>query len=193
MNNVPNNTSLYKYIGLNYSHELQAATRRYIRTAQKIATQKQQLTFNHRCKYHGVLPPSLRVRPLVKTNAGRRIAKRASFQFLSARISQNTRRFATYQPTSFFRSGNWSSRRQGHAEALQQLRETSTLQETEKTKARHKNKFDQLLQRQRIVSRTPSQSDTSRRVTDLSSRQLSHNFLATVTRELDQSFYVKSL
>ena len=89
MDTIPNDTSLYKYIEKTYNRKLRAATRHYISMAQKIATQKQQLTFNHRCKDYGLHPPSLRVRPLVNTNTGRKIARRASGQFLCARISEN--------------------------------------------------------------------------------------------------------
>ena len=44
-----------------------------------------------RCRDEDVIPSSLKVKPLVKTGEGHRIAERASRSFLSARIRQTYR------------------------------------------------------------------------------------------------------
>ena len=174
MDRIPNNTSLYKCIEIEktYNHELRAATRHYIPTAQKIVNQKQQLTFNHRCKYYGLLPPSLRVRPLVDTNTGRKIARRASDQFLRARISENATSIRHLETDLFFQKRQLEfALRPEHADALQQLKDRSSSQLTEKIKTRLKRKFNWFLQRRTGTSPTHHASD--KWVTNLFSRQLS--------------------
>jgi len=162
----------YKYIEKTYNRELRAATRHYISTAQKIANQKQQLTFNHRCKYYGLLPPSLRVRPLVNTNTGRKIARRASDQFLHARISENATSIRHLETDLFFQKRQLEfALRPEHADALQQLKDRSSSQLTEKIKTRLKRKFNWFLQRRTGTS--PTHHAIDKWVTNLSSRQLS--------------------
>jgi len=111
--------------------------------AQKIAAQKQQLTFNYRCKHYGLHPPSLRVRPLVNTNTGRKIARRASGQFLCARTSENATSIRHLETDLFLQKRQLEfALRPEHANALQQLKDRSSSQLTEKIKTRLKRKFD---------------------------------------------------
>ena len=57
----------------------------------KLVRQSQQLTFNLRCKHFRLIPPSLRVKALVKTPEGYQIADQTSFRFLCARVGENVR------------------------------------------------------------------------------------------------------
>ena len=93
---------------INIGHEVQAATRRFVNTAQKVAIQKQHLTFNHRCKRYGLIPPSLQARPPVNSYRGRKIAENASRQYLSARITQNTA-YSRRLQTCFSSRDNWNT------------------------------------------------------------------------------------
>ena len=108
---------------------------------------------------------------MVDTYAGRRIARRASLQFLCAWISQNTAAIRHLKTDLFFQKRQLEfALRPEHTEALQQLKEESVRQHTEKIKTRQQQKFDRFLQRK---MRSPSHSFTDKWVTNLSSRQLS--------------------
>lgn len=59
----------------------------------KLVRQSQQLTFNLRCKHWQIIPPTyrLRVKALVRTPEGYRIAEQTSSGFLCARIGESVR------------------------------------------------------------------------------------------------------
>ncbi|UYV72219.1 hypothetical protein LAZ67_9002228 [Cordylochernes scorpioides] len=57
----------------------------------KFARTKHSLYFNHRIKDLNIIPPSLNVKALVKTPYGRQVARRASIQFVKARIQASHR------------------------------------------------------------------------------------------------------
>lgn len=63
--------------------------RRLIKCFITIARQKCQLEFNHRCKEHKVLTPSLYVKPHIRIPEGYRLARRQAFQNLNLRILAN--------------------------------------------------------------------------------------------------------
>ena len=71
------------------------SVRNYVNLEIKLVKQSQQLTFNLRCKHFRLVPPSLRVKALVKTPEGYRIADQASFRFLCARVGENVRNIKT--------------------------------------------------------------------------------------------------
>ena len=71
----------------------------YVNTLSKIQRHLQHVAFNTGCRRYSLVPRSLRVKPLVDTEGGQRIARKASTQFLSARIDNNyqsIRRYAIY-------------------------------------------------------------------------------------------------
>ena len=61
--------------------------RYYVNTASKISRTRQHIAFSQRCRRYQLLPRSLTVKPLVPTPEGRRVAARAGWQFMSARVS----------------------------------------------------------------------------------------------------------
>ena len=84
----PDHTGIYLEIRRSYGEETMRHSRRYINTSLKITRQHQHITFNNRCKRYQVIPRSLRVKALVNTEEGRRIAVRTSFRFLYARVRE---------------------------------------------------------------------------------------------------------
>ncbi len=87
----PSHLGIYKNIRDNYGDSMMKHCRRYVNTSLKIARQHQHIAFNTRCRRYKIIPRSLRVKPLVDTAGGRRIAARTSSQFLSARIDEGYR------------------------------------------------------------------------------------------------------
>jgi len=76
-------------------------------------------------------------RPLVNTNTGRKIARRASDQFLRARISENATSIRHLETDLFFQKRQLEfALRPEHTDALQQLKDRSSSQLTEKIKTR---------------------------------------------------------
>ena len=111
-----------------------------------MAAQQQHLSFNHRCKCYGLIPPSLQARPLINSYRGRRIAMISSRQYLGARIAQNAAHSRRLQTDLFFQRRQLEyTLRPSHTASLHHLKERAVSQLTEKTKARQKRKFDNLL------------------------------------------------
>ena len=85
----PSQPRLFNVIKSQYGVQVQRLVNIYTRAECKLARLREQLTFNIRCKYMKVILPSLKVKPLVKTAEGYRIAKECSYRFLLARIKEN--------------------------------------------------------------------------------------------------------
>ena len=61
---------LFSTIKTQYGMKTSQLVHSYTRTVCKLARRKEQLTFNIRCKHMKLIPPSLVVKPLVKTPEG---------------------------------------------------------------------------------------------------------------------------
>ncbi len=195
---TPSHTGLYKYIRENYDRNMLSACRRSVTTAVKLSRQKQHLVFNLRCKRYGLVPNSLRVRPLVRNHQGYHVAARASRQFLCARITQTARRIRELETDLYFQQRQLDyALRPEHCSSLNNLREQAEAQMLSRSRDSHKNKFDRLLLKQR-APRGASHSLTKKWVVNLSSRTLSDHkklfrMFAALTRFLLSWFKSQSM
>lgn len=150
--------------------------RRYVNTSLKIARQHQHIAFNTRCRRYGIIPRSLRVKPLVDTDGGRRIAARTSSQFLSARIDECYRTLRKLKRERLLQKEELTHAvRPQDLEALESHRRIATDNEKNKAKERQKRKFDTLNLEHGCARRHDRQRMTSsdRLVVNLSSKSLS--------------------
>ena len=69
-----------------YGEDLVSSVRGYGRCVEKLAKYKNHVIFNLRCRTSRLLPPSLRMRPPMRTARAEAIAERAGFGFLNERI-----------------------------------------------------------------------------------------------------------
>ena len=102
MCSIPRHTGLFKIIREKYDRITVGTVRHYIKTAEMIASSRQHLTFNIRAKRYGLIPRSLRVRPLVHSQEGRQIAMKTSRNFLLARIRENVKKIRQRENDLFF-------------------------------------------------------------------------------------------
>jgi len=79
--------SFYSFVRSTYGQDILCLVRKLIVEKCRIVRFKEHLTFCHCCKSERLVPKTLRVKPLVQTAEGRRIALRSSLQFIAARIS----------------------------------------------------------------------------------------------------------
>ncbi len=86
---IPSHTGLYKIIKKKYGESTIVSIRHYVKSSEKLASMKQSLTFNIRAKRYNLILKSLRVRPLVNTYEGRKIALDTSKKFLIAKFVQH--------------------------------------------------------------------------------------------------------
>ena len=128
---------------------------------------------------------SLRVKPLVNTLDGKRIARRASLQFLSARIDEGYRTIRKLEHLQ--KSQLPDALQPQHLSALEALRESAETKEKAKVKERQKRKFDTLLQREREPpgSRDRLDDDHERWVVNLSSKEISDMQKAVLAKGLN--------
>ena len=84
----PSHTEIFRNIKGKYGADVTALARKYVKSAMRIARHKEHLTFNHRCRRYGIVPPFLRVKPLVRNTLGMKVAERSSHQFLAALIGK---------------------------------------------------------------------------------------------------------
>ena len=122
------------------------------------------------------------MKPLVPTSQGCRIARRAGFQFLSARVQHCYSKLKNLETDLFFQK-----RQLDHALGAQKLAvlekhvsNTQTKVSTQ-TKERQKKKFDNLLARQTSMQQSPG----NRRVVNLSSRQLDDSQMSALSKGLN--------
>ena len=84
----PSHTEIFRNIKGKYGADVAALARKYVKSAMRIARHKEHLTFNHRCCRYGIVPPFLRVKPLVHNTLGMKVAEHSSHQFLAALIGR---------------------------------------------------------------------------------------------------------
>ena len=158
-------------------------TRRYVNTAMKMARQKEHIAFNTRCRRYHLVPKSLCIKPPVDTYEGKRIAQRAGFQFLNARINDNYRRFKVFSHDLFFQKRQLQhSLRPCHFTALESLVTNAVKRERSNTKQRQKKKFDSLLNRSRPISQ---KAHVQKWVINLSSKTLTDHQISVLSKGLN--------
>ena len=123
--------------------------RQYINISKQLARYQQHLSFNSRCKCYSIIPTYLRVRPLIPSAEGFRIANRYSRQSFNAQISLNHRTISHLcreLDEQFVSLGELFS--ESEVNFLRSLQEKAHTLETLKCKIRQKAKFDCLTQRE---------------------------------------------
>ena len=179
----PSHTELFTFIRQKYSREALVACRKYINTAKRISRQHQHLAFNHRCKRYQLTPLYLRVKPLVPTPEGVRVARHCSLLFVSAQIGRNHQKIHRLGQQLPVQSRSLSHLMAPEDfSALESLRVLAQYRETEKCKSRQKRKFERLLNRSR-GKRAGGSSE--RWVVNLSNKQLQPDELSVLEKGLN--------
>ena len=156
-------------------------TRHYVNTALRLARQREHIAFNTRCRRYRLIPRSLQIRPPVNTYEGNRIARRAGFQFLNARINDNYRRLRALSHDFYYQKRQLQhSLRPCHVTALESLVKNAVQRERSKTKERQKKKFDLLLTRPQ-----PRDTHVQKWVVNLSSKTLSEPQISVLSKGLN--------
>ena len=154
-------------------------------TASKISRTRQHIAFSQRCRRYQLLPRSLTVKPLVPTPEGRRVAARAGWQFMSARVSHCYGELRRLETDLFFQKRQlehvFSSR---HAVTIEEHKNAVQYKVSNSSKERQKKKFDALLARQ-----ASSQKNDSRHVVNLSSKRLTDPQVSALSRASDRRTY----
>ena len=81
----PSHTEIFCNAKDKYGVDVAASARRYVKSVMQIARYKEHLTFNHRCRRYGIVPP---FKPLVRNTLGIKVAECLSHQFLAALIGK---------------------------------------------------------------------------------------------------------
>ena len=92
VNNVPN---IFKTISEKYDKDTLQKARTFNKIMVKTARHRRHLHFSHRWKDLQVLPPSLRIKPPVRTPKGWKLSKTVGFQFLKLRIEDTHKKIRT--------------------------------------------------------------------------------------------------
>ena len=87
--------SLHSYLRQRYGSSTQRRVREFEKRLHQKAKCSNSHIFSMRCRDEGVIPASLRIKPMVRTREGYAIAERASRAFLRARVHQTFRRKQT--------------------------------------------------------------------------------------------------
>ena len=85
-----------------YGSRITETTTSYQRCVEKLSRFKNHVVFNSRCKREKIIPESLRIKPPINTEQGRRIAERASHQFVNERL-----RLANYRMRQLQEEAKW--------------------------------------------------------------------------------------
>ena len=120
--------------------------RKYIKSSEKLAANKQHLIFNLRAKRYGLTPRSLQVKPLVNNQQGRHVARQTGRKFLLARISQIVSLTKSLEQDLHFAKRELEYHLQPqHFSALEDVKEKAIMNTMNNCKKRQKRKFDLLL------------------------------------------------
>ena len=88
MSKLAEKLSLHSYLRERYGSSTQKLVQEYKRCLHRQAHFNNHHIFNPRCRDKGVIPPSFKIVPPVRTAEGYRIAERASRAFLKACIHE---------------------------------------------------------------------------------------------------------
>ena len=147
MSQHPSHTGIFAYIQVNFNRKTMRMSKRFIEVSEQLARHYQYLALNTRCHRCAVIPNYLRVRPLVRTMRGRKLAEKFSRQPLSAQIGachQNIRRLKRKE--SELATDLKEILPQEICETLMALKEKVFRDVTATCKDKQKSKFDKLLQ-----------------------------------------------
>ena len=135
----------------------------------KMTRQREQLTFNIRCKHSQIFPQSLSIKPLVKTREGHRIARQTSLRFVVTRINENQQRIAFLRSDINVQQDHLSCvLSQDDYARVQDIMLNKSNLEWNICRTRLKGKFEVLLMRRR-----PQPARNDRLVVNLSSKTVS--------------------
>ena len=95
MNQPPGYRTIFKTISEKYDKDTLQKARTFNKIMLKTARHRRHLHFSHRCKDLQVLPPSLRIKPPVRTPKGWKLTKNVGFQFLKLRIEDTHKKIRT--------------------------------------------------------------------------------------------------
>ena len=166
----PSQAKVFSAIRSTYGKQVLQSVRTYIQTGTKLVRQRQQLTFNMRCKCLQLILSSLHVKALVKTPEGYKIARTTSYCFLCARIGEKIRNIKTLQHSMFFQNRQLEFElKPGCFEAVCTFLEWKESKETSECKSRLRKKISRLLNRKKSKNNTVD----SKWVVNLSSKCLS--------------------
>ena len=153
----PSRTSFFNNMKESYGKQILLAARYYLKTSTKIARLQQHTAFNRRCRHYRLLPRCLRVKLLVRTAEGYKIAGSASPKFLAARIQDCYYKTRQLEHDLFFQKRQLEFALQPeHFQVLEQFRLSQSQFETDTARDRQKCKFDALLDKRSKSHPTPS-------------------------------------
>ena len=178
---IPSHSGLFKLIKDEHGMEALKSVRHYVNTASNISHTHQHIAFNQRCRRYQLLPCSLRVKPLVPSPQGHRIAQRAGQQFLTARVQHCYSKLKSLETDLYFQKRQLEFTLSCQKlTALELYKDESQTRTSSQTKERHKRKFDNLLARQ-----SHPQSLVSHWVVNLSSNHLDASHISVLSRGLN--------
>ncbi|XP_072044077.1 uncharacterized protein [Amphiura filiformis] len=149
----------------------------------KIARHRNHLTFTHRCKQHGVTPSSLRIRCPIKTIKAKNIVEKAQKELARERIRVISNQIKSYEKERAVLKKDLETLTNDDTELRRHVEihcENKGKSEHEKTKKRHKDKFERLKNKEwsKKVSNAASAEP------DLSGTQLKRWVINTSDRKL---------
>ena len=74
----------------------------YVNSTNKESRLCQHIAFNHRCRWYGLMPRNLAMKPIVSTQECHRIAAKVSWQFLLAHVEQCYGKLCRLETDLFF-------------------------------------------------------------------------------------------
>ena len=126
-----------------YGQSIVELTSKYGRCRERIARYKNHVIFNLRCKEQGIIPRSLHVKSPIDTERGKRIASRASEQFVNERLRLTNYRLRQLEDERKWREiGLRRAMSQEHFAKIMQMSEETAEYEFNKTKEQQRRKMD---------------------------------------------------
>ena len=145
MSDTQSRTSLKNHLLETYGPSTKHRVGQFEKSLLRRAAQSNHLIFNLRCKSEGLIPDSLRVRPLVRSTVGAKIAEKASRLFLMERIriAQHEKRRAQ-EDTNRLEEILKQTLSEADFQKISQLCQCTAENGFNKTKSRHQKKLDKL-------------------------------------------------
>ena len=181
------NCSFKSHILSEYWKEIVALIRRYSKEKESIARHRNNIIFDLRCKKHGILPPSLRIKPPIPTVEGQRIARQAGQQFLNEHL-----RVANYRKAKLTEELKWTElglrRRLNEHDykAVTRMADSTGERTFQRTRDKQREKMDNLCARNKKKNCDhPKKEERKNWVINLSSHQLTEDQRTVLERGLN--------
>ena len=194
MNTEQTSENIFTYIKTHYGETILAKIRKLEKTMIKYSSYTNHLRFSLRCHHNKILPKDLQLKSRIKTERSKIILQRAGKLLLQERIHINhVIRDRLKNSIEQLKGKILESITPEEFHLVEKIHENLYRKSFDLTKKRLIWKFDELIRKNKVTQSATNVADKKKRVTNMSSRQLTHIETNLLAKGLNLSVTFKTL